>query len=260
MLMRPTLEELRTLALQAGKILKDGYGKSHQVAFKGVTDLVTEVDRHSEDMLVGYIQEHYPAHAIIAEEQGVISGDDDARWLIDPLDGTINYAHNLPIFCVSIAYQEKGDLQLGVVYDPMRDECFSAERSKGAWLNGMPIRVSTTSVLIHSVLATNFPNDLTNPATDNMPAYASFIQITQSIRRFGSAALDMAYVAAGRFDGYWERELCAWDVAAAALIVEEAGGVVTDLEGNRGYMKPPYAVAAANPVIHKQMMDVFSGE
>ena len=202
MLMRPTLEELRTLALQAGKILKDGYGKSHQVAFKGVTDLVTEVDRHSEDMLVGYIQEHYPAHAIIAEEQGYVRGDDNARWLIDPLDGTINYAHNLPFFCVSIAYQENGDLCLGVVYDPMRDECFSAERGKGAWLNGLPIRVSTTAALIHSILGTNFPYDVTNPATDNMPPYASFIQKTQSIRRLGSAALDMAYVAVGRLDGY----------------------------------------------------------
>jgi myo-inositol-1(or 4)-monophosphatase len=258
MLNRPTLEELRILAHQAGKILKDGYGNSHEVVFKGVTDLVTEVDRRSEDMLVGYIQDNYPRHAIIAEEQGYVKGDDNARWLIDPLDGTINYAHNLPFFCVSIAYQENGDLRLGVVYDPMRDECFSAERGKGAWLNGLPIRVSTTAALIHCILGTNFPYDVTNPATDNMPPYTSFIQKTQSIRRLGSAALDMAYVAVGRLDGYWESQLCSWDVAAAALIVLEAGGVVTDLKGGQGYMQPPYAVAAANPAIHRQMMDVLN--
>lgn len=258
--MSPTQEELRTLALRAGKILKDGYGKSHDVAFKGVTDLVTEVDRRSEDMLVSAIQERYPGHAIVAEEQDAIGGEGDACWFIDPLDGTTNYTHNLPFFCVSIAYQEKGELRLGVIYDPMRDECFSAERGKGAWLNGQAINVSTTERLIQSLMGTNLPYDLAKRTTDQMRDYLSFIQKSQSVRKLGSAALDLAYVAAGRLDGYWENGLHPWDVAAGALIIEEAGGTVTDLEGEKEYMKSPCAIASANPIIHEQMMGVLNGD
>jgi len=254
---RPTLSILKSWASEAGKVLRDGYGKRHQIRYKGVADLVTEIDQRSEDLLVSKIRQHYPTHSILAEESGRLNGDHDSCWCIDPLDGTTNYAHGLPFFSVSLAYAEKGKVQMGVVLDPMLGECFSAERGKGAWLNDESIHVSKTSNLIEGLLATSFPYEFEDSRVRNLNYFSRFIKLTQSIRRMGSAALELCYVGAGRLDGYWEVKLHPWDVAAGGLIVEEAGGVVTNLDGTVDYVSPPCATVAANPMIHRHMMAVM---
>ncbi|MGE5464496.1 MAG: inositol monophosphatase family protein, partial [Syntrophothermus sp.] len=165
--MTPTLSEIERLAREAGAILRAGYNKEHQVNYKGVIDLVTEVDHQSEDFLLGEIQSKHPGHHIFAEESGIIQGNDEHIWFVDPLDGTVNYAHQIPIFCVSIAYASRGELMLGAVYDPMRDEMFTAERGQGAYLNGNPIRVSGAEELQKSLLVTGFPYDAWNTRQDN---------------------------------------------------------------------------------------------
>ena len=219
--MTPTLPELERLAREAGAILRASYSKEHQVNYKGVIDLVTEVDHESEAYLLGEIQGKYPDHHIFAEESGIIQGNDEHIWFVDPLDGTVNYAHHIPIFCVSIAYASQGKLMLGAVYDPMRDELFAAERGKGARLNGRPIQVSAAAEMQRSLLVTGFPYDAWNTRQDNFANFVHFAKLSQGVRRLGSAALDLSYVAAGRFDGYWEMSLKPWDVAAGGLIAEE---------------------------------------
>lgn len=253
---RPTLSEMKDWARQAGAILREGYGKRHQIDHKGRIDLVTEMDKKSEDYLLGQIHTRYPEHMIFAEESGQISGQEDYCWYIDPLDGTTNYAHAMPIFAVSMAYAEKGQLLLGVVYDPMRDECFSAECGAGAWLNGEPIHVSNAEDLLHSLMVTGFPYDA-EMSIRNLDYFSHFTRISQGVRRFGSAALDLCYIASGRVDGYWEAMLKPWDCAAGALIVEEAGGRVTSLDGDENFMKPPFSILAAGPAIHAQMLREF---
>lgn len=257
--MQPTLTDLQTWAAQAGKILLDGYGQDHQVTYKGRIDLVTEMDRRSEDYLVEQIRARFPEHEILAEESGRLNGRGDHLWIIDPLDGTTNYAHGLPIFAVSLAYAHRGEVTLGVVYDPTRDECFSAERGRGAWLNGRPIRVSGTARLIESLLVTGFPYEVDAHTPTNMEYFARFQVRARGLRRLGSAALDLCYVACGRLDGYWELSLGAWDMAAGALIAEEAGAKITDITGSPTYLKPPYDAIVANPVLHEQMLAVIRG-
>jgi len=251
----PTRSEIENLAHQAGAILRSGYNQEHQVAYKGVIDLVTEVDRASEDLLLAQINEHWPGSHIMAEESGVIKGDDNHTWYIDPVDGTVNYAHHIPIFCVSIGYAQAGIMKLGVVYDPMRDELFSAERGRGAWLNGKAIHVSNVTELQRSLLVTGFPYDAWNTAYDNFGNFVRFGKQTQGVRRFGSAALDACYVAAGRFDGFWELSLKPWDIAAGGLVAEEAGAVVTNVEGGRDYISPPQSIVAAAPGIHGSILE-----
>jgi myo-inositol-1(or 4)-monophosphatase len=253
--MQPTLSYIETLARKAGAILRDGYSKEHKVDYKGVIDLVTEVDHQSEAFLLGEVQRDFPAHHILSEESGVIHGNDEHAWYIDPLDGTVNYAHHIPIFCVSIAYALKGDLTLGAVYDPMRDEMFLAERRKGATLNGEALNVSSTAELQKSLLVTGFPYDAWNTEQDNFANFVKFAKMTQGVRRLGSAALDLCYVAAGRFDGFWELALKPWDVAAGGLVCEEAGACVTNIEGEADYISPPQSVIAATPGIHARMLD-----
>jgi myo-inositol-1(or 4)-monophosphatase len=190
--------------LRQGFNPRPGFGKQMKIDQKGQIDLVTEFDHRSEAFLIGEISRRYPSHGFVAEESGQLGGSNGCLWLIDPLDGTLNYAHGVPIFAVSIGYQEEGVMRLGAVYDPMRDECFSAERGLGAWLNGEPIRVSRVKDLINSLLVTGFPYDsLTNP-DNNLDHYNRFTLLTQGVRRLGSAALDLSYVAAGRLEGYWE--------------------------------------------------------
>ncbi len=252
--MAPTLSELERLARQAGAILRAGYNKEHQINYQGVIDLVTEIDRQSEDFLLGEIRGKYPDHHIFAEESGIIQGNDEHIWFIDPIDGTVNYAHQIPVFCVSIAYAAQGSLMLGVVYDPMRDEMFTAERGKGAHLNGKPIHVSAAAELQRSLLATGFPYDAWNTRQDNFANFVHFAKMSQGVRRLGSAALDLCYVAAGRFDGFWEMALKPWDMAAGGLIAEEAGAVMTNVNGDRDYLKPPQSAIAANPAIHTLML------
>jgi myo-inositol-1(or 4)-monophosphatase len=254
-MMKPELITLKQYAKGAAEILRSGFGKEHQVVYKGAIDLVTEIDRRSEDFLLANIQRDFPGHMIFTEESGQHQGSLDHCWYIDPLDGTVNYAHGVPIFSISIAYAENGRVLLGVVYDPMQDECFAAERGKGAWLNDELIQVSEADELVKSLLVTGFPYDIRTAKENNLNYFGYFATHAQAVRRLGSAALDLSYVASGRFDGYWELRLNAWDVAAGALICEEAGGLVTDLEGNKDYLKDPYAMVAANPHVHAQLLE-----
>ncbi len=252
--MQPTLAELERLAREAGEILRAGYDTEHQVNYKGVIDLVTEVDHQSEAFLLGEVQRNFPDHHIVAEESGIIQGNVEDIWYIDPLDGTVNYAHHIPIFCVSIAYASQGALKLGAIYDPMRDEMFLAERGKGATLNGKTLRVSSTTELQKSLLVTGFPYDAWDTPQDNFANFVRLGKLTQGVRRFGSAALDLCYVAAGRFDGFWEMSLKPWDVAAGGLICEEAGANITNVSGTGDYISPPQSVIASSHGIHAQIL------
>lgn len=255
--MQPKIEDVVIWAKNAGQILKDGFGKEHQIEHKSEIDIVTEIDKKSEDYLIEEIRTAFPDHVIIGEESGKINNThSDGVWLIDPLDGTSNYAHGVPIFSVSIGYQYKGETVLGVVYDPLLDECFTAEKGKGAFLNGNPIRVSDTQEMIKAMLVTGFPYNVHKTEENNLDYFANFILTAQAVRRLGSAAIDLCYVASGRLDGYWELQLQAWDAAAGVLILEEAGGKVTNMDGTPFELKPPYAMIAANPVLHQKMYEV----
>jgi len=257
--MWPDLHYLETLARRAGEMLRAAYGQRHHIDYKGAIDLVTEVDRQVEAFLLSEIRQRFPDHRILAEESGAQAGNHCCIWYVDPLDGTVNYAHGIPIFAVSIAFEAQGERRLGVVYDPMRDECFSAERGRGAWLNGEPIHPSTTPDLDHSLLVTGFPYDIRQNPENNLNHFARFSLLTQGVRRLGSAALDLCYVAAGRFDGFWEMRLSPWDVAAGALIAEEAGAVVTNMQGGPDYLSKPQSILAANPLIHPLMLAILKG-
>lgn len=260
----PQLSDLEALARGAGEILRQGYSprpgyeRRVQVQYKSEIDLVTEFDRRSEAFLLGEIRSRFPGHRILAEESGISAGGEDCMWFIDPLDGTVNYAHGVPLFCVSIAYAQHGTVQLGMVYDPMREECFSAQRGVGAWLNGEPLHVSNAPDLNSSLMVTGFPYDIRHNPVNNLDHYASFALQTQGVRRLGSAALDLCYIAAGRFDGYWEVRISPWDTAAGGLIAEEAGARVTDLHCEPDYLTPPCSIVAANPAVHAQMLQVLN--
>jgi myo-inositol-1(or 4)-monophosphatase len=255
--MTPTLVELKSWATQAGTILRAGVGQEHSIQHKGTVNLVTEMDHQSEDYLVGEIRRRYPEARIVTEESGLLAGRDSHTWYIDPLDGTTNYAHGLPLFCVSLGYAEHDELKLGAVYDPMQDELFSAEQGQGAWLNDAPLHVSGVHELIQSLLVTGFPYDLVDTPHNNLENFTRLTRLSQGVRRLGSAALDLCYVAAGRLDGFWEISLSAWDLAAGALIVREAGGVATSLEGDWNLLKPPYSIVAGNPYIYPQLMELL---
>ena len=223
-------------------------------------DIVTEVDRQSEAFLLGEIQRLFPGHQIVSEEAGLLPGSEIDQWYVDPLDGTVNYAHGIPIFSVSIAYAREGVVNLGVVYDPMRDELFSAECGQGAWCNGRRLHVSQVMELGHSLLVTGFPYDAWSTRYNNLEFFGRFAGMTQGVRRLGSAALDLCYVGAGRFDGYWELSLKPWDMAAGSLIAAEAGAMVTDLDGQPQTLNPPCALLVAPPVLHKKMLTVLKGK
>ncbi|MCL4562349.1 MAG: inositol monophosphatase [Chloroflexi bacterium] len=255
--MPPTLQDLVALARKAGEILRQGFGQQHQVTHKGLVDLVTEADHRSEEFLIGEIRRLFPGDAIVTEESGRLPGNSGGRWYIDPLDGTVNYAHGLPFFSVSLAYAEDEQVIMAAVCDPLRQEIFSAERGRGAWLNDAPIRVSHAEELVQSLLATGFAYDTWNNPSNNLENYARFARLSQGVRRFGSAALDGCYLAAGRLDGYWEMKLEPWDVAACGLIAEEAGATVTGYLGSPGYVDPPCSILAANPVLHAKMLAVL---
>src|SRR5512145_1819838 len=261
--MQPTLDYIERLAREAGTILRAGYNKEHQVKYKGIIDPVTEVDHQSEAYLLGEVRRDFPDHHIFSEETGVIKGRDEHIWYIDPLDGTVNYAHNIPIFCVSIAYASRrstsaslsASLSLGAVYDPMRDEMFTAERGEGAYLNGRRLQVSSTTDLQQSLLVTGFPYDAWYTPLDNFDNFVRFGKLSRGVRRLGSAALDLAYVGVGRFDGFWELALNPWDVAAGGLVCEEAGARVTTVSGNADYISSPQSILATAPGIHARMLE-----
>jgi len=256
--MKPTLTDLELLARQAGEILRAGYGQNHQIHHKGVIDLVTEVDHRSEAYLMGEIQRRFSGQRMIAEESGGLAGSNGQVWYIDPLDGTVNYAHHMPFFAVSLGFAEEGMMRLGVVYDPMRDECFSAERGRGAHLNGQPLHVTDVTDLDHSLLVTGFSYDIRTNPENNLDHFVRFSLCSQSVRRLGSAALDLCYLAAGRVDGYWEIRISPWDVAAGGLIAEEAGARVTNRFGGPEYVSPPASILAAAPGIHAEMLKMLN--
>jgi myo-inositol-1(or 4)-monophosphatase len=245
------------LAREAGSLLRSGMGNVEAVEHKGAIDLVTEFDLQSERLLVEGLRRSFPEDPILAEEGGGAAGGH--RWLIDPLDGTTNFAHGLPVFCISMAYVEAGAIQLGVVYDPMRSELFQALRGQGASLNGKPIHVSREALLDRSLLVTGFPYDIRTADETNLDHFSRLSLRAQAVRRLGSAALDLAYVAAGRFDGYWELRLSPWDWGAGILLVREAGGKVTRLEGDADIFRPPTSIVASNGLIHEAMLRVLEG-
>ncbi len=220
------------IARRAGALLLDGFERRHTLELKSAYEVVTEMDRASESLIVTAISRAFPDHAIVAEEGSGIEQDSPFLWVIDPLDGTNNYAHAFPFFAVSIALLEQGALRLGVVFDPLRDELFVAERDAGAWCNNRRLHVSATPSLAASLVSTGFPYDYAASTENNAAQFDRVQARTQGVRRAGAAALDLAYVAAGRLDAHWELRLKPWDSAAGALLIQEAGGRLSDWRGN----------------------------
>lgn len=243
-------------AKEAGLLLKNRLNTPHTIDYKGIINLVTEADRLSETLILDRLQQRFPDHSFLTEESPAGNRDPEYRWIIDPLDGTTNYAHGYPVFCVSIALERNRRIITGVVYNPMLDELFVAEEGQGTWLNGQRIFVSEISDLSRSLLATGFPYDIRESEFNNLNYFSLMAREAQAVRRAGSAALDMAYVAAGRFDGFWELKLMPWDTAAASLLITEAGGSVSDLSGGEFFPGAPH-VLASNGKIHRQMIDIL---
>jgi myo-inositol-1(or 4)-monophosphatase len=244
-------------ARAAGRLLLQELPGSRQISYKGApTNLVTEMDARAEALVVEALTAAFPDDALLSEEMGARPGRSGRRWIVDPLDGTTNYAHGVPIFAVSIALERAGGLLLGVVYDPCHDELYVAERGAGATLNDERLAVSATARLDQSLLATGFPYDIRDTRDNNLTEYAAFSVRARAVRRMGSAVLYLAWLAAGRFDGYWELRLGAWDVAAGALLVTEAGGRVTDLAGGPLDLEAP-SVVASNGHVHDAILAVL---
>jgi len=246
------LETAVEAALKAGAYQRYRFASPLDVAMKGAKDLVTEVDRESERLVVDHLQARFPDHNIVAEEGEYPQGGSPFRWIIDPLDGTTNYAHGFPWFCVSIALETEGEPVIGVIYSPMHDELFTAVKGSGAYLNGRRLHVSGRSPLQNTLLGTGFPYDCATDPANNFGNFIAFQKAARGIRRAGAAALDLAYVAAGRLDGFWELKLKPWDVAAGVLLVREAGGRVTDFDGSSHDIFGP-RIVASNGVIHGEM-------
>jgi myo-inositol-1(or 4)-monophosphatase len=245
-------------ARTAGTLQRERLWSEHEIRFKGETDLVTEVDRECEALIVAAIREEWPGHEILAEENEYDRTGSGFRWVIDPLDGTTNYAHGFPWFCVSIALEVDGEVQLGAIFHPMMDELFTVVRGDGAFLNGKPLRVSQRAPLKGCLLATGFPYDRTRENENNFENFLNFQMAARAVRRAGAAALDLAYVAAGRLDGFWECKLKPWDVAAGQLLVAEAGGRVTNHAGE-AYSIYDHRILASNGRIHDEMVEVLQG-
>ncbi|MCX5890748.1 MAG: inositol monophosphatase family protein [Deltaproteobacteria bacterium] len=253
----------RQAALAAGAVLRQNYSKPHQITMKGAIDPVTESDLQSQELIIALIRQRFPKHSILAEETlGDEAGEQPApavpepplfRWIIDPLDGTVNFAHGYPAFCVSIAFEAAGRLEYGVIYDPLRDELFEARRGGGARLNGQPIKVSTIDRLDRALVATGFPYDIRERLAETLGRMERILGQVQGLRRGGSAALDLCYVACGRFDGFYEENLKPWDTAAGIVIISEAGGRVTALDGGEYDIYSPN-ILASNGFLHNKIM------
>ena len=251
------LRAAEAAAREAGAMLRSGINEGREISFKGAVDLVTDFDCRAQDLIFERLAAVFPDHGFLSEE-GLDRGEERPfRWVIDPLDGTTNYAHRFPVFTVSIALEYRGRVVLGVVYDPMREEVYQAVEGGGAWLNGRGIRVSAVDDLDRSLLATGFPYDLRESPVNNIAHFNNFLTRAQAVRRCGSAALDLCYVACGRFDGFWELKLKPWDQAAGALIVEEAGGRVTDFKG-RAFSISGQECLASNGLIHEPMIRILA--
>jgi myo-inositol-1(or 4)-monophosphatase len=254
--MKDFMDVAREAALSAGKLLKENLHGTREISYKGEINLVTEMDMRSEQAIVELLRAAFPGHGILAEEGTNIQNGSGFTWIIDPLDGTTNYAHGYPCFSVSIALVRNGAPEVGVVFDPMRDELFSAQNGQGAFLNGRPIRVSGHDRLINSLLATGFPYDRKESEKNNLDYFHDLLMASQEVRRDGSASLDLCSVACGRFDGFWELKLKPWDTAAGSLIVREAGGTVTDFTGSRSGLYDD-EILASNGGIHEQMLEIL---
>ncbi|MBW1988946.1 MAG: inositol monophosphatase [Deltaproteobacteria bacterium] len=246
-------------AREAGGILMDRLGKARVVRQKGAIDLVTEADLASEKAILERITGAFPDHAVLAEEKGSMAKESPYTWIVDPLDGTTNYAHRIPLFTISIAFAREADILFGLVYNPAMDELFRAEKGKGAFLNDEPITVSGVGELSNSLLVTGFPYNLATMLDELVERFGRCLAASQGVRRLGSAALDLCYVACGRFEGFWEQNLHPWDTAAGTLIVEEAGGRVTTFD------KGPYTpyekqILATNGRIHDMLSSVLTAE
>jgi myo-inositol-1(or 4)-monophosphatase len=256
------LDDCQELAIRAvrdsGAIQREWLGKEKKIEFKGEINLVTEVDRICEQRIIEIIKEVFPDHNILTEETPMPQLPSPYRWIIDPLDGTTNYAHGYPCFCTSVALELEGEVVLGAVYDPLLEELFTAQQGKGAFLNGEQISVSATKQLTNALICTGFPYDLRESPVNNVSHFNNFIMQARAVRRDGSAALDLCYVAMGRFDGFWELKLNPWDVAAGKLLVEEAGGVVTDFGGGPVDIYGQETLAS-NGRIHEEMIEVLQG-
>ncbi len=244
------------VAREAGAFLKQFSKGPIEIFYKRKSDLVTEADRGSEALILDRLHKHFPGHAVVAEEGGGADTGSDYCWYIDPLDGTTNFAHGFPVYCVSIALAYRGEVIAGVVYDPSREELFQAERGAGAYLNNQRIRVSKTANLSEGLLATGFPPFATNHDL-NLQFFFKLTRLSHGIRRPGAAALDLCSVAAGRFEGFWELKLNSWDKAAGALLVMEAGGRVTDLAGDPFSLQRD-EIFASNGLVHDEMLETFS--
>jgi myo-inositol-1(or 4)-monophosphatase len=267
--MTKVFDVAKEAALAGGALLKARLGKIKSVDYKSAYNLVTDVDKASEELIIATIKVAFPEDSFLAEEGGITHGkatgktdsqsqsSPNRRWIIDPLDGTTNYTHSYPFFCVSIAAEEDGIVTHGVIFNPMSGELFRAIKGQGAFLNDEPIHVSNRSALDNSLLATGFPPDTVNNVYNNMDSFKHITNICHGVRRDGSAALDLSFVACGRLDGFWERKLSAWDVAAGALIVEEAGGTVSNLEGGPLDMMSGH-ILASNGKIHQEVVDALA--
>jgi myo-inositol-1(or 4)-monophosphatase len=247
--------------LHAGEMQMARFGQGIRIDKKGAIDLVTEVDVAVETWFRAFIGDKYPEHRILAEElqDGTPAGSPDSPycWIFDPIDGTTNYAHGLPIFCASLALEIDGKIEVGAVYDPTRKELFTAERGRGAFLNDTRLRVSNASTLRDALLCTGFPYDVYLSAEEVVGLFSRFVEEGRAVRRLGSAALDLCYVAAGRLDGFWEGRLRPWDMAAGALLVEEAGGTISGYDGSTFHARRDDMVAS-NGVLHPAMLEVIA--
>ncbi len=246
------------IAREAGEVVRHGFGKMQRLDFKGEVNPVTETDIASETLILDRLRTAFPDHVIMGEETGGSPLDvPGPLWLVDPLDGTNNFAHRFPHFCISLGLMVNGELQVGVVYDPLRDELFTAQRGAGAALNGHPVHVTTVARLADAFLATGFGYNRRVAADNNTRMLDYFLRRSQGVRRAGSAALDMAYVACGRFDGYWESYLSPWDLAAGVLLVQEAGGRCSDYTGGTTHLFSGREVLVSNGLIHADMLRVL---
>lgn len=247
----------RETAFMAGKILLKKSKHHNHIAYKGRVNLVTDADLASEKYIKNAIYKQFPDHSILAEEEASCEKESDFRWIIDPLDGTTNFAHSFPFYCVSIALEYRDTIISGVIYDPLREEMFYACSGGGSFLNRKRISVSKQSKLEKSLLATGFPYDIGSSRENNLKQFGKFARLAQGVRRAGSAALDLCYLASGRFDGFWELKLHPWDTAAGILIVKQAGGKVTDFDGQKYSIYDKY-ILATNGKIHGQMKKVLT--
>jgi len=251
------IDDIIEISKKAGSLIREGFGTAFKIEYKtNESNLVTEIDKASEELIINFIKGKYPSHSILAEEGGDVRKDSEYLWVVDPLDGTTNFAHGLPIFSVSIGVQKNGETIAGVVYDVMRDIVYSAEKGSGAFANSDKINVSKENKLEHSLLVTGFPYNVAENPEGAFERFTTLTKKARGIRRLGSAAIDFCYLASGVFEGFWEVYLHPWDICGGKLIAEEAGGIVTDFHGNSIDIFSK-KILATNNQIHKQIIEVM---